>query len=57
VVEDEQRASVKPFSRDLVLNAITHGLAWRAAAIARGPAPPADPEAIAKWLDSTSGDD
>ncbi len=47
---------VKPFARDLVLNAVSQGLAWRAAAIARGPATPADPDAVAKWLDSTTED-
>ena len=47
---------VKPFARNLVLNAVSQGLAWRAAAIARGPATPADPEAMAKWLDSTIDD-
>lgn len=48
---------VKPLSRDLVLKAVTHGLTWRAAAIARGPGPAADPDAMARWLDSPGTDD
>ena len=31
---------VKPFARDRVLSAVARGMEWRAAALARGPAPP-----------------
>ena len=42
---------VKPFARDLVLSAVAHGIEWRAVALARGSAAPANEERLKKWLD------
>ena len=41
---------VKPFTRDLVLSAVVHGMEWHAAALARGPAAPANKEGLKEWL-------
>lgn len=41
---------VKPFARDLMLGAVARGMEWHAAALARGPAAPANEGALKKWL-------
>jgi DNA-binding NtrC family response regulator len=43
---------VKPFARDLVLQAVSRGIQWHAAALARGPEPAADADSLSKWLES-----
>jgi DNA-binding NtrC family response regulator len=42
---------VKPFARDLMLSAVARGVTWHAAALARGPAPPANEHGLNEWLD------
>jgi DNA-binding NtrC family response regulator len=43
---------VKPFKRELVVQAVSRGVQWHGVAVARGLAPSADGDRLTKWLES-----
>jgi two-component system, NtrC family, response regulator len=43
---------VKPFARDRVLRAVSRGVQWHSAALARAPEPAAHVDRVTKWFDS-----
>jgi DNA-binding NtrC family response regulator len=43
---------VKPFKRELILQAVSRGVQWHDAALARAPEPAANADSLAKWLES-----